>query len=148
MDRAKIPYTTDDVYVLVAAIELRCFPEVPDALARLHERCQLVVLSNGDPDMLEATRAYHGIPLDAVISVVAANSFMPALATYQHAASAMNVAMDEVLFVADHEFDCVGAKLVGMRTVFINRRNRPFGATPHQPDVIVRSMTELADLFA
>jgi 2-haloacid dehalogenase len=149
MDRAKIPYTMDDVCMLVAAIErLRCFPEVPDALARLHERYQLVVLSNGDPDMLEAAKTYHGIPFDAVISVAAANSFKPALATYRHAASAMNVALDEVLFVANHEFDCVGARSAGMRTAFINRRNRPFGATPHQPDVIVRSMMELADLLA
>jgi 2-haloacid dehalogenase len=32
-----------------------------------------------------------------------------------------------------------------MHTAFIDRRKRPFGATPHQPDIIVSSMTELAD---
>jgi 2-haloacid dehalogenase len=34
-----------------------------------------------------------------------------------------------------------------MRAAFIDRRRRPFGATPHQPDLIVRSMTELADVM-
>jgi 2-haloacid dehalogenase len=56
--------------------------------------------------------------------------------------------MDEVLFVANHEFDCVGAKATGMRTAFIDRRRRPFARWPYQPDLIVASMTELADLLA
>jgi 2-haloacid dehalogenase len=59
----------------------------------------------------------------------------------------MGVAMDQVLFVANHEFDCVGAKAAGMRTVFVDRRRRPFARWPHQPDLIVSSMTELADLL-
>src|SRR6202020_2983674 len=37
MDRAGIAHTEDDVRFLVAAIErLQCFPEVPEALPRLH----------------------------------------------------------------------------------------------------------------
>jgi 2-haloacid dehalogenase len=35
-----------------------------------------------------------------------------------------------------------------MRTAFIDRRRRPFGAIPHQPDLIVPSMTDLAALIA
>ena len=148
MNRAGIAHTEDDVRTLVAAIErLECFPEVPEALARLQASYRLVVLSNGDPDMLEAAKQYHRIPFDAVISVAAANAFKPARATYVMAAKTMKVAMEEVLFVANHEFDCVGAKAAGMRTVFIDRRHRPFARWPHQPDLIVSSMTELADLL-
>ena len=55
--------------------------------------------------------------------------------------------MDAVLFVANHAFDCIGAKAAGMRTAFIDRRQRPFGVTPHQPDLLVRSMEELADVM-
>src|SRR6516162_7834106 len=55
LERAGIAHTIDEVRTLVAAIEtLRPFPEVPEALARLRRRYPLVVLSNGDPDMLEA----------------------------------------------------------------------------------------------
>jgi 2-haloacid dehalogenase len=35
-----------------------------------------------------------------------------------------------------------------MRTAFIDRRRRPFGATPHQPDLLVPTLRELADLMA
>ncbi len=148
MDRAGIAHTPEDARYLVSEIEkLTCFPEVPEALARLQTRYKLVVLSNGDPDMLETAKKYHGIPFDLVISVAAANSFKPHVATYTKAAEIAQVRMDQVLFVANHAFDCIGAKSAGMHAAFIDRRKRPFGATPHQPDIIVSSMTELADVM-
>src|SRR5881392_2108753 len=55
LERAGIAHTIEQVHQLVAAIErLKPFPEVPAALARLAKRYRLVVLSNGDQDMLEA----------------------------------------------------------------------------------------------
>jgi 2-haloacid dehalogenase len=122
--RAGIPYTTDEVRFLVAQIErLKPFPDVPDALERLKTRYKIVVLSNGDPDMLEAAKAFHKIPFDAVISVAVANSFKP------------------------HAFDCIGAKSAGMHSAFINRRKLPFGDTPHQPDIIAPDMKSLAKVM-
>jgi 2-haloacid dehalogenase len=53
--------------------------------------------------------------------------------------------MNQVLFVANHAFDVIGAKSAGMRTAFINRRERPFERTPHEPDITVRTMQDLAD---
>ena len=53
--------------------------------------------------------------------------------------------MDEELFVGNHEFDCVGAKSAGMHAAFIDRWRRPFATWPHQPDLILESMTALAD---
>ena len=76
-----------------------------------------------------------------MISVAEANTFKPHVATYAKAAELCSVAMGGVLFVANHEFHCVGAKAAGMR-VFIGRR-RPFAAWPHQLDLIVASMTKL-----
>jgi 2-haloacid dehalogenase len=149
LERAGIAHTIDEVRALVAQIErLRPFPEVPAALARLGTRYKLAVLSNGDPDMLEAAKPYHGLTFDRMISVAEAGFFKPHVATYRKAAELMGVAMTEVLFVANHAFDCIGAKSAGMRTAFIDRRRRPFGVTPYRPDIIVPTMTELADLFA
>lgn len=146
MDRAGIDYSKEDVRYLVGEIEkLKPFPEVPAALARLHAKYRLVVLSNGDPDMLETARQHHKIAFDRVISVAEAGSFKPHVATYAKAADLLGLDMTQILFVANHAFDCIGAKSAGMRTAFIDRRRRPFGETPHQPDIIVTSMTELAD---
>lgn len=148
MDRAGIPYRDDEARYLVSCIErLKPFPEVPAALAELQTKYKIVVLSNGDPDMLETAKQHHGIPFDKVISVAEAKSFKPHVATYTKAAQIMGVRMDEVLFVANHAFDCLGAKAAGMHSAFIDRRKRPFGRTPHQPDIRVDDMKALADLM-
>lgn len=146
LERAGIAHAHDEVRALVEAIvRLRPFPDVPDALARLRRKYRIAVLSNGDPDMLEAAKPHHGIDFDAVLSVAVAKAFKPHVATYTKAAEILGVAMDEVLFVANHAFDCVGAKAAGMHTAFIDRRQRPFGATPHQPDLVATDMKSLAD---
>jgi 2-haloacid dehalogenase len=148
MDRAGIEYSEDDVQYLVSCIErLQPFSDVPAALARIRTRYKIVVLSNGDPDMLEAATQYHKIPFDRVISVAEAGSFKPDVVTYRKAAELMDVRMDEALFVANHAFDCIGAKAAGMYTAFIDRRKRPFGRTPHQPDLWVDDMKSLAALI-
>jgi 2-haloacid dehalogenase len=149
LDRAGVSYTMDEVRALVDHIvRLKPFPEIPAALDRLRARYRLVVLSNGDPDMLEAAKQHHRIAFERTISVAAANSFKPHVATYTKAAEIVGVRMDEVLFIANHAFDCIGAKAAGMRAAFIDRRQRPFGATPYQPDLLVPSMTALADAIA
>ena len=146
LERAGIKYTMDEVRYLVAQIEkLRPFPDVPEALARLKSKYKIVVLSNGDPDMLETAKQYHKIPFDAVISVAVANAFKPHAATYTKAAEILGVRMEEVLFVANHNFDCIGAKSTGMHTAFIDRHKRPFGMTPYQPDILVADMKGLAN---
>jgi len=148
LDRAGITYTPEEVRYLVDCIErLQCFPDVPEALARLRTKFKIAVLSNGDPDMLEAAKPYHGITFDRVISVAEAGSFKPHVATYTKAAEIMGVRLDEVLFVANHAFDCIGAKASGMHTAFIDRRKRPFGGTPYQPDIRVDDMRSLADVL-
>ena len=92
MDRAGIVHTREEVQYLVGEIEkLKPFPEVPAALEKLHTRYKLVVLSNGDPDMLETAKQYHKVPFDRVISVAEANSFKPHVATYAKAAELLGL---------------------------------------------------------
>lgn len=149
LERAGIPHTQEEVRQLVAEIErLQPFADVVEALARLEKRYRLVILSNGDPDMLEAIRPRLGIEFDRIISVAAAGRFKPHAATYRKAAEIVAALPQEILFVANHAFDCVGAKACGMRVAFVDRRKRPFGDWPYQPDLVVADFTELADLLA
>ena len=65
MDRAGIRYTRTRCAVLVAQSSGSSrFPRCPRRSPGC-TRYKLVVLSNGDPDMLEAAKQYHGIPFDA-----------------------------------------------------------------------------------
>ena len=148
MDRAGITYTKDEADALVAAIErLRPFPEVSAALERLAAAFKLVILSNGDRDMLDAAKPYIDFPFAATISVQEAGCFKPHRRTYEAACTILGVAPTQVMHVANHAFDCIGAKAAGLRAAFIDRRDRPFGETPYPPDITVKTMTELADLL-
>ena len=146
MDRCGIAYTEEEVRSLVAEIErLKPFPDVVAALGRLRSAgYKLAILSNGDRDMLEAAKPHIGFAFDHVISVEEAGYFKPHWKTYARAAEIIGVDPGGVLFVANHAFDCIGAKAVGIRSAFIDRRKRPFGETPHKPDLIVEDFTALA----
>jgi 2-haloacid dehalogenase len=150
MDRCGIAYTQDDVRRLVAEIEtLKPFPDVVAALERLRRKgYKLAILSNGDRDMLEAGAPHIGFRFDHVISVQEAGYFKPHWKTYAKAAEIIAEDRSSILFVANHAFDCIGAKSYGMRTAFIDRRRRPFGQTPHRPDLVVMDFAELAVTLA
>ncbi len=150
MDRAAIAYTEDEAAWLVERIvELKPFPDVIDALARLRAAgYKLAILSNGDADMLEAAKPHIGFAMDATISVQEAGYFKPHWKTYAKAEELLGAARQRMLFVANHEFDCVGAKTFGMRSAFIDRRKRPFGGWPAAPDLIVPDFKELAATLA
>jgi len=147
LERAGIAHTTDEVDALVSQIErLRPFGDVVAGLQTLQAHgLRLVILSNGDPDMLERGVAFSGTAhlFDRVISVAEAGSFKPHAATYRTATELLDVRPEEVCFVANHAFDCIGAKAAGMRTAFVDRRSRPFGNSRYPPDAVVADFTEL-----
>jgi len=146
MDRCGLDHTPDEAAGLVTEIErLKPFPDVIVALERLRGAGYgLAILSNGDRDMLQAAKPQIGFEFDHVISVQEAGHFKPHWKTYAKAEEIIGVERARILFVANHAFDCIGAKSHGMTTAFIDRRKRPFGETPHQPDLTVANFSELA----
>lgn len=146
MDRCGIAYTQAEVQWLVSQIEtLKPFPDVVEALQQLRDSgFKLAILSNGDRDMLEAAKPHIGFDMDFTISVQESGYFKPHWQTYASAERITGEERTSCLFVANHAFDCIGAKAYGMRTAFIDRRKRPFGETPHQPDLIVEDFSRLA----
>ncbi len=146
LERAGISHTQDEVKRLVAEIEkLRPFDDAHEALGRLHRKYKLAILSNGDPDMLENAKPYIGYQFDAYISIATAGYFKPHAATYRKAAALLETDIGQIMHVANHAFDCIGAQAQGMKGGFINRRNRPYEETPYQPDLVVKNLTALAD---
>ena len=148
LTRAGIDHTMDEVRALVSEIErLAPFPNVIEALQKLKDAgLKLVILSNGDPDMLETGVKFSGTEdlWTRVVSVAEAGAFKPHFNTYATGAKAVDLAPSEVLFVANHAFDCVGAKAAGMHTAFVDRRKRPFGNEYYPPTLVVDDFADLA----
>src|SRR5258708_15988417 len=150
MDGWGMGYTGDEVRSVGGGMEkLKAFPDVVAALAKLRAKgYALAILSNGDCDMLKAAGPHIGFAFDHVISVEAAGYFKPHWKTYAKAAEIIGQEPSSILFVANHAFDCIGAKSYGMKTAVIRRRKRPFGQTPHQPHLVVADFAQLAAVMA
>lgn len=153
LDRCGIAHTQAEVSALVSEIErLKPFPDVVAALEKLAKRYKLVILSNGDRDMLEAAKPHIRHPMDLTISVQETGYFKPHWKTYATAERIITERWPDIersgcLFVANHAFDCIGAKSHGFRAAFVDRRKRPYGQSPNQPDLIVADFNELATVL-
>lgn len=146
LERAGIPHTRGEAEALVARIEkLRPFDDAVEALGRLRGRYKLVILSNGDPDMLDNAKPHIGHSFDDYISIATAGYFKPHAATYTRAAERLGTDIGRIMHVANHAFDCIGAQAQGMRGAYVNRRGRPYEDTPYQPDLVVADFKALAD---
>ena len=127
------------------------FPDSAEALARLHERYRLGVITNCDTDLFAASNEKLGVTFDWVVTAELARSYKPALAGFELAFETIDVPRERILHVAQSLFhDHVPAKQLGLTSVWIDRRHdRPgAGATPPAeaaPDASYPSMQAFAD---
>ncbi len=131
-----------------AWLALDPFPEVPAALERLHDR-PLAILSNGSPAMLATGLAHAGLTgtFTAVISADAARTYKPDPQVYALATAALALPADRLLFVSANAWDAAGAKSCGFRVAWCNRAGQPAEHHDLAPDITVRDLGELADVF-
>jgi 2-haloacid dehalogenase len=127
------------------------FPDSAEALARLHERFRLGVITNCDGDLFAASSARLRTDFDWVVTAEDARAYKPALTGFELALATIPVPRERILHVAQSLFhDHVPAKQLGLTTVWIDRRHdRPgSGATPPAqatPDATYPSMQAFAD---
>ncbi len=128
--------------------ELPAFPDVKRALPRLRTAgFKLAVLSNSGSASLEQVLRNAGIAglFDAVFSVEHMGRFKPAVEVYRTTAKMLGVETGEMLMVAAHAWDLLGAARAGCKTAFIRRQAKaPYPGAPH-PDYVARDLYVLAD---
>lgn len=133
------------------------FADTADALRRLQQRHKLVIVSNVDRASFAQTHAKLGVTMDAVVTAEEVGAYKPDLRMFRRAlevAAQWGATPGEVLHVAQSLFhDHVPAKKMGLATVWVKRASAAgeLGATRDpgetvQPDLIVGSLGELADL--
>ena len=142
-----VPFTDGEVRGFMQAWqELTPHADVAEGLRRLRKRYKLVALSNGEQaylEHLEKERMRFGF--DALISVQRAGMFKPHPSVYRTAAMALGAAPHEIMMVAAHAFDIMGARACGYRGAYVNRYRLPYEESPFKPDIEVRDFVELAD---
>jgi 2-haloacid dehalogenase len=134
--------------ILEAYDELEPFPDAETALRRLSEAGrELVVLSNGNPAMLERLAENAGLAehLDGIVSADEATTFKPDPAVYERAGARLDRSLDDCRLVSSNAWDVAGAGAAGMRTTWVNRRNDPPEELGADPDEELASLAELPD---
>ncbi len=128
--------------------KLQAFPENLGVLQALKARgLKLAILSNGNPDMLNAAVQAAGMQglFTQVLSVDSVQKFKTAPEAYQLGPDVLGVAARDSLFVSSNCWDVCGAAWFGSRTFWVNRANAPVEELGVTPNAQGRS---LADLLA
>ena len=123
-DEEDLPLAAEDESALADSLpSWRPFPEVPGALAELRSRgFNLVLLSNTDPDLLAASIARIGVPIDGAITAAEAGSYKPAHGHWERFFEQFGAGREEHAHVAASVFhDLEPAAELGLQAVWINR---------------------------
>ena len=134
--------------LLSAYRSLQPYPEVPDVLDDLKgDGARLAILSNGDPEMLDAAvhaAGFEGV-FDAVLSVQQVGGiFKPAMVCYKMASDFFGVAPGEISFQSSNRWDIAGAHVFGFKTVWINRTKAPDEYPEFPANRVIADLSELA----
>ncbi|MEO0317539.1 MAG: hypothetical protein RL404_1216 [Pseudomonadota bacterium] len=131
--------------------KLQAFPENLGVLQALKARgLKLAILSNGNPDMLNAAVQAAGMQglFTQVLSVDAVQKFKTAPEAYQLGPDVLGVAARDSLFVSSNCWDVCGAAWFGYRTFWVNRANAPLEELGVMPNAQGRSLADLQDYIA
>ena len=71
--------------------------------------------------------------------------FKPHPSVYRYAAKTLNREPDQIMMVASHAFDVMGARACGFRGAYIQRYELPYEESSLRPDLTVSNFIELAD---
>lgn len=127
-----------------------------ETLLGLRERgLQLGALSNIDDASFSRIHKNLDVPFDVVVTAERVGSYKPGLAHFERALSdleAMGISQSRVLHVAQsRRADIVPANLLGIRCVWVNRKDHVFGregdgAEAAKPDLEVPDLASILEL--
>jgi 2-haloacid dehalogenase len=122
------------------------FPEVPPELWELRERgWSLAILSNTDPELLDASIQTIGVPVDAVVTAREAGSYKPAHGHWHRLFERPDVDRDRHVHVAASLFHDVAPCLdLAIPVVWINRESEE---PEPLPTAELRDLSGLVDVL-
>ena len=123
------------------------FPEVPAQLEEARRRgWQLVMLSNSDRDLIEASIDAIGVPFNGAIVASEVGSYKPALAHWRAFYELTGADRERHVHVAQsHYHDIVPAHELGIRSVWINRLGERAEPAPTRELPDLRGLADVLD---
>ena len=125
-------------------------PEVYNAMERLFDAdLRLIALTNSSSESANAQIENAGLHpfIQRVFSVEEVGRFKPNAAPYMHVAETLGVAIDEMVMVAAHDWDCAGALAAGADAAFVKRPGVVWGIANTPPTLVFSDLARLADHY-
>lgn len=120
------------------------FEDAIKGLHRLGKKYNLVILSNGEEHFLKHLAANQiGIKFHAIFSADMVGQFKPHPSVYRFAANRLGLEPEEIMMVASHSFDILGARHSGFRGAYVNRYDLPYDQSKFKPDIITEDFNKL-----
>ena len=146
LKKHSVSFTTVEVQEFMQVYQdLQPYGDAVEGLRSLAGRYKLVALSNGEQWYLEELLG-NNVPIrfDAIISVDQVGAFKSAPGIYRKAIQHLGCEPGEIMMVAAHSFDILGAQACGFKAAYVNRYQLPTEDSVYQPDIIVDDFVELA----
>jgi 2-haloalkanoic acid dehalogenase type II len=124
------------------------FPDTNPSLAKLSRKHTLGILSNVDNDLLAASLKHLNSPFDVKITAENVRSYKPAVGHFEEA---RRIIKDRrwVHVAASHYHDIEPAMQLGIKAVWVNRRNtRPDHDYSKKDVSVVKDLSQVVDLLS
>ncbi len=147
VDQLKVEPDDAVEHVMAGFGELSLHPDVPDGLRLLADAgLRMVTLTNGAASLGQKMFESAGVAqyFERLLSVADAPAWKPSPPAYALAAEQCGTPLEAMLLVAVHPWDIHGAKRAGMRAAWIDRRGTPYPGHFTEPDIIGRTLDEVA----
>ncbi len=124
------------------------YPEVPGALAALHEHYRLAVLSDADAAFIEPSIEHNGLEFELVLTSEDVRAYKPHVSLFHDACGRLGVTPSQAVYVGDTPWqDVEGARNAGMQTVWVNRHGASWPDDIEPPPAVVTSLAELPSVL-
>ena len=145
----EVALTDAEVVALLGPLRsLQPHPDVVDGLTRLKAAgFVMAALTNTTAEALTPLLDQAGIGqlLDHHLSVDGVGRFKPAPEVYLYGALQLEVEIGDMMMVAAHDWDIIGARSVGAQGAYVARPGAVWGLPDEPPALVVRTIADLAD---
>jgi 2-haloalkanoic acid dehalogenase type II len=132
------------LYFKARLADAPAFEDAAPAIEAIGRRYKVALLSNADDDFLTACLARNNLSFKHVLTSEMAKAIKPNPAIFLKMARRLRLSPESILYAGDNPIpDVMGPQRAGMRSVWVNRDGlrKPRGMP--QPDLRVRSLSEL-----
>lgn len=145
-----VPQSRESESISASIAQWQPFEDTLPSLRRLKAKYRLAIISNVDDDLFATTKPKLGVEFDQVVTAEQAGAYKPSLKPFHLAIERLGLDPKQILHVGQSLYhDTIPAQLLGMGTVWVNRKSRRPGVgavkrVEATPDLQVPNLETLA----